>query len=32
VAICLGAGVLSILWFEGLKIVKRYRGGRKAAA
>ncbi|MCX6841682.1 MAG: cation-translocating P-type ATPase C-terminal domain-containing protein, partial [candidate division WOR-3 bacterium] len=31
VAICLGAGALSILWFEGLKIVKRYRG-RKAAA
>jgi len=30
-AICLGAGVLSILWFEGLKVVNRYRG-RKAAA
>ncbi|MCX5685329.1 MAG: cation-translocating P-type ATPase, partial [Planctomycetota bacterium] len=31
VAICLGAGATSILWFEGLKIVKRYRGGKAAA-
>jgi Ca2+-transporting ATPase len=29
-AICLGAGVLSILWFEGLKIVNRYRSRKTA--
>ena len=31
-AICLGAGIFSILWFEGLKVFNRYRGSRKAAA
>jgi len=31
-AICLGAGVLSILWFEGLKVFNSYRSRKAAAA